>query len=84
MYSDDKLNETVVIESSTSTYFMSAIRNAVRISKAAHPIVKKVLFRRDHVEVEVSEFETEQSLYKKFIKAQKERVCNLAINNNEF
>lgn len=84
MYSNNKLNEVVIIESSTETYFIYAIRNAIRIAKAAYPPAKKVLFRRDGVEVEVSELDTEDSLYNKFRKAQKQRVCSLAINNNEF
>lgn len=84
MYSNNKLNEVVIIESSTETYFIYAIRNAIRIAKAAYPPAKKVLFRRDGVEVEVSELDTEDSLYNKFRKAQKQRVCNSMRNNNEF
>lgn len=82
MYSNNKLNEVVIIESSTETYFIYAIRNAIRIAKAAYPPAKKVLFKRNGVEVEVSEVDTEDSLYNKFRKAQKQRVCDsLKINN---
>ena len=47
------LNEVVVIESSPETYFVYAIRNAIRISKCAYPTAKKVIFKREDVEVEV-------------------------------
>ena len=53
------LNEVVVIESSPETYFVYAIRNAIRISKCAYPTAKKVIFKREDVEVEISEMETE-------------------------
>ena len=49
------LNEVVVIESSPETYFVYAIRNAIRISKCAYPTAKKVIFKREDVEVEISE-----------------------------
>ena len=45
------LNEVVVIESSPETYFVYAIRNAIRISKCAYPTAKKVIFKREDVEV---------------------------------
>ena len=47
------LNEVVVIESSPETYFVYAIRNAIRISKCAYPTAKKVIFKREDVEVEI-------------------------------
>lgn len=72
----NKLNEVIIIESSIETYFIYAIRNAINVSKHAYPTAKKVLFRRDGVEVEISEVETEQSLYDKFRKKQKEHVWN--------
>lgn len=84
MSEDNRLNEVVIIKSSTETYHILAIRNAIRIAKLVRHSVKKVIFCRDNVEVEVSEMDSERSLYDKFIKAQKQRVCNLAINNNEF
>lgn len=71
------LNEVVVIESSPETYFVYAIRNAIRISKCAYPTAKKVIFKREDVEVEISEMETESSLYEKFKEKQKNRVWNL-------
>lgn len=73
----NKLNEVVVIESSTETYIIYAIRNAIRIARCAYPTAKNVVFKRDNVEVQVSEVDTEQSLYDKFKAAQKERVWNL-------
>lgn len=65
------LNEVVVIESSPETYFVYAIRNAIRISKCAYPTAKKVIFKREDVEVEISEMETESSLYEKFKEKQR-------------
>lgn len=73
----NKLNEVVIIESSVETYIIYAIRNAIRIARCAYPTAKSVVFRRDKVEVSVSETETEQSLYSKFQAAQKERAWNL-------
>ena len=85
------LNEVVVIESSPETYFVYAIRNAIRISKCAYPTAKspnppakKVIFKREDVEVEISEMETENSLYEKFKEKQKNRVWNLMSANNGF
>ena len=74
------LNEVVVIESSPETYFVYAIR----ISKCAYPTAKKVIFKREDVEVEISEMETESSLYEKFKEKQKNRVWNLMSANNGF
>ena len=76
------LNEVVVIESSPETYFVYAIRNAIRISKCAYPTAKKVIFKRE--DVEISEMETESSLYEKFKEKQKDRVWNSMCGNNGF
>ena len=78
------LNEVVVIESSPETYFVYAIRNAIRISKCAYPTAKKVILKREGVEIEISEVETEKSLYDKFKEAQKDKVWNLMRSNNGF
>ena len=78
------LNEVVVIESSPETYFVYAIRNAIRISKCAYSTAKKVIFKREDVEVEISEMETESSLYEKFKEKQKDRVWNSMCGNNGF
>lgn len=68
------LNEIIIIESSPETYFVYAMRNAIRIAKCAYPTAKKVILKRDGVEVVISELDTEKSLYDKFLNAQKERV----------
>lgn len=68
------LNEVVIIESSPETYFVYAMRNAIRIAKCAYPTAKKVILRREGVEVRISEMDTEKSLYDKFLEAQKKRV----------
>ena len=78
------LNEVVVIESSPETYIVYAIRTAIRISKCAYPTAKKVIFKREDVEVEISEMETESSLYEKFKEKQKDRVWNSICGNNGF
>lgn len=78
------LNEVVVIESSPETYFVYAIRNAIRISKCAYPTAKKVILKREGVEIEISEVETEKSLYDKFKEAQKDKVWNSLKSNNGF
>lgn len=78
------LNEVVVIESSPETYFVYAIRNAIRISKCAYPTAKKVILKREGVEIEISEVETEKSLYDKFKEAQKDKVWNYLKSNNGF
>lgn len=77
-------NEVVVIESSPETYFVYAIRNAIRISKCAYPTAKKVILKREGVEIEISEVETEKSLYDKFKEAQKDKVWNSLKSNNGF
>lgn len=74
MGENNVLNEVVIIESSPETYFVYAMRNAIRIAKCAYPTAKKVILRREGVEVRISEMDTEKSLYDKFLKAQKERV----------
>lgn len=78
------LNEVVVIESSPETYFVYAIRNAIRIAKCAYPTAKKVILKREGVEVDISEVETEKSLYDKFKEAQKDKVWNSMRSNNGF
>ena len=78
------LNEVVVIESSPETYFVYAIRNAIRISKCAYPTAKKVILKREGVEIEISKVETEKSLYDKFKEAQKDKVWNSLKSNNGF
>lgn len=78
------LNEVVVIESSPETYFVYAIRNAIRISKCAYPTAKKVILKREGVEIEISEVETEKSLYDKFKEAQKDKVWNSLKSSNGF
>lgn len=78
------LNEVVVIESSPETYFVYAIRNAIRISKCAYPTAKKVILKREGVEIKISEVETEKSLYDKFKEAQKDKVWNSLKGNNGF
>lgn len=78
------LNEVVVIESSPETYFVYAIRNAIRISKCAYPTAKKVILKREGVEIEISEVETEKSLYDKLKEAQKDKVWNSLKSNNGF
>lgn len=55
----------------TRNVFVYAIRNAIRISKCAYPTAKKVIFKREDVEVEISEMETESSLYEKFKEKQR-------------
>ena len=73
-----------MIESSPETYFVYAIRNAIRISKCAYPTAKKVILKREGVEIEISEVETEKSLYDKFKEAQKDKVWNSLKSNNGF
>lgn len=69
-----KTDEELVIKSSNKTDITTAIRMAVKVAKFIYPSAKTVVFRRDGMDIEISELDSEKSLYEKFIEMKRSKV----------